>query len=81
MKSQLVRFSREPMIVERECPDYDDERRACMAATGPLTPSHREQMRYCSTSDYDNCPIHLSKVLRSSSSLGFVGESLVNSGK
>ena len=41
----------------------------------------RQQMRYCATCDYDNCPIYLGKALRSSRPQGLDRESIVNSGK
>lgn len=67
--------------LENECPDYDCIKQICIAATGPLMPSRRQQMRYCSTCDYDNCPIYLGKALRSSRPQGLDRESLVASGK
>ena len=65
----------------RECPEYEGSRRACKAATSFLVPSRRQQMRYCKTCDYDNCPIYLGKALRSSCSQGLARDSLVDSGK
>ena len=67
--------------IERECPDYDCEKQRCLAATGPLVPSRRQQMRYCATCNYDNCPIHLGKALRSSRPHGLDRDSLLFSGK
>ena len=67
--------------IERECPDYDCRKQMCLAATNPLMPSRGQQMRYCATCDYDNCPIYLGKALRSSRPQGMDRESLVNSGK
>jgi len=81
MKKQLVRFPHEEMPVDRVCPDYERKGHLCMAATGFMVSSRRQQMRYCVTSDYDNCPIYLGKALRSSCSQGFARESLVDSGK
>lgn len=67
--------------IERECPDYDCNKQLCRAATGPLMPSRQQQMRYCATCDYDNCPVYLGKALRSSRSQGLDRDSLLFSGK
>ena len=81
MKSQSVQLPLAQRIVEKECLDYDCEREACMATTGPMVRNRRQQIGYCLTNDYDNCPIYLGKALRSSFSQGLARESLVDSGK
>jgi hypothetical protein len=67
--------------IERECPDYDCNKQMCLAATSPLMPSRQQQMRYCATCDYDNCPIYLGKALRRSRTQGLDRDSLRDSGK
>ena len=67
--------------IERACPDYDCSKQMCLAAIGQLVPSRSQQMRYCATCDYDNCPIYLGKALRSSRSQGVDHESILKSGK
>ncbi len=69
------------IIIERDCPEYDCHRQVCRAAIGNMVPSRRQQMRYCGTCDYDNCPIYLSKALRSSQKQGLDRDSLIESGK
>lgn len=69
------------LFIERECPEYDSRKQLCKAAIGILIPNRQQQMRYCGTCDYDNCPIYLGKALRSSRRQGVERESLVNSGK
>ncbi len=67
--------------IEKDCPDYDCGRQMCLAAMEPLAPNLRQQMRYCTTCDYDNCPIYLAKALRSSRTQGVDRDSIVDSGK
>ena len=67
--------------ITRGCPDYDSCKQECLAATGHLLLSRRQQMRYCATCDYDNCPIYLGKALRSSRTQGLARDSLCDSGK
>ena len=67
--------------IERECPDYDCGKQICLAATEPLAPNRRQQMRYCATCDYDNCPIYLAKALRSGRTQGLDRDSITDSGK
>jgi hypothetical protein len=68
-------------VLHRNCPDYDGRRQLCLAATGQMIPSRRQQMRYCATDDYDNCPIYLCKALRSSSSHGLDRDPMIDSCK
>jgi hypothetical protein len=70
-----------PAAINRGCPDFDTCKKICLAATGRITPGHHQQMIYCATDDYDNCPIYLGKALRSSRSQGLDRESLSESGK
>lgn len=67
--------------IHKECPYYDCSKQLCLAAIGPLVPSRRQQMRYCVTCDYDDCPIYLGKALRSSRPQGLERDSLLLSGK
>lgn len=63
------------------CPDYDGARQVCLAATTQLIPGRKQQMAYCASDDYDNCPVYLGKALRSSRTQGSVRDSLLDSGK
>jgi hypothetical protein len=67
--------------VERECPDYDCGKQICLAAMEHLAPNRLQQIRYCATCDYDNCPIYLAKALRSSRPEGMDRDSILDSGK
>ena len=77
----LAQSSNAEMVIERECPEYDLKRQVCKAATGYMVPNRHQQMRYCGSCDYDNCPIYLGKALRSSSPQGLDREPLFRSGK
>jgi hypothetical protein len=46
-----------------------------------MIPDSKDRVRYCTTDDYDNCPIYLCKALRSSVPQGLDRETLVDSGK
>jgi hypothetical protein len=46
-----------------------------------MIPGRKQQIRYCATDDYDNCPIYLCKALRSSAPQGLDRDTLVDSGK
>ena len=76
-----LKTSSEEIPIMRDCPEYDCCRQACQAATSLYVPSRFQQMFYCATNDYDNCPIYLGKALRSSRTQGFAGDTIVNSGK
>jgi len=73
--------SREEIPAERGCPEYDRCRQGCQAATSLYIPSRFQQMLYCVTFDYDNCPIYLGKALRSSRTQGYARDTIVDSGK
>ncbi len=80
----LIKFPQMPLaprMILCGCPDYDACKQFCLASTGQIVPSRRQQMSYCATDDYDNCPIYLGKALRSSRSQGLDRDTLVNSGK
>jgi hypothetical protein len=81
MKNDSSEFVHGQLRSKPECPDYDRYRQTCLAATGRLVPSRRQQMRYCATCDYDNCPIYLGKALRSCRPQGTDRDSLYDSGK
>ena len=68
-------------LVHCECPDYDRNKQVCLASTSLMIPSRTQQMNYCATDDYDNCPIYLCKALRSSRPQGLDRDSLVGCGK
>lgn len=63
------------------CPEYVRCKQICLASTRQMVPGRRQQMRYCATDDYDNCPLYLCKALRSSRSHGFDRDTLIDSGK
>ncbi len=67
--------------LHRDCPEYDCRKQVCLASIGHMAPSRRQQMRYCATPDYDNCPIYLGKALRTSRSQGLDHDSILDSGK
>ena len=46
-----------------------------------MVPSHRQRLNYCTTDDYDNCPIYLCKALRNSTPQGLDRENTLQSGK
>lgn len=81
MMNTYVQALVKPLHIANGCPDYDHCKQVCLAATGHLLPSRRQQMRYCATCDYDNCPIYLGKALRSSRTQGLARDSLCDSGK
>ncbi len=78
--AKYLRKQEEKFVVAGGCPEYGGPGQACKAATSLLLPGRRQQVRYCRTCDYDNCPIYLGKALRSSCSQGLARESLVDSG-
>lgn len=67
--------------VHRQCPDYVRSRNLCLAFTRQAIPNQRQQVHYCSTDDYDNCPIYLCSAQRSSRPLGFDRDNMRTSGK
>ena len=77
----LAMSSDQWVVIERVCPDYDCNKQRCLAARDLLAPNFRQQMSYCLTCDYDNCPIYLAKALRSSRTQCLVRDSIVDSGK
>jgi hypothetical protein len=77
----LKQYPHGSIIIERECPYYDCSKQVCLAATGHIVPSRHQQMRYCATCDYDNCPIYLGKALRSSRTQNLDRDSILDSGK
>ena len=80
----LIKFPQQPLSQKINlfgCPDYAACKQVCLASTGQIVPSRRQQMSYCATDDYDNCPIYLCKALRSSRSQGLDRDTLINSGK
>ena len=68
-------------LIQASCPDYDLGKRICLASHSSMIPDSRDRLRYCTTDDYDNCPIYLCKALRSSVPQGLDRETLVDSGK
>ncbi len=81
MRSRLLQNIQPEMKIDAQCPDFDRCKQICKAAIRCMIPSRRDQMRYCATYDYDNCPIYLGKALRSSRSQGLDHESIIDSGK
>ena len=77
----LKTFPHGSIFIERECPYYDCSKQVCLAATGYIVPNRRQQMRYCATCEYDNCPIYLGKALRSSRTQSLDRDSILDSGK
>ena len=69
------------IFLDRECPEYDWQRQICKAAIGYMVPNIQQQMCYCGSCDYDNCPVYLGKALRTSLPQGLDRESLMASGK
>jgi hypothetical protein len=63
------------------CPFFDDQKKTCSAATGLLTPGSNYQENYCTSDDYDDCPLFLCQALRSSQPLGRDRDSISLSGK
>jgi hypothetical protein len=57
-------------LIQRTCPDYDCNNQVCLASSSRMIPGRKQQIRYCATDDYDNCPIYLCKALRSSAPQG-----------
>jgi hypothetical protein len=68
-------------LIQRTCPDYDCNNQVCLASSSRMIPGRKQQIRYCATDDYDNCPIYLCKALRSSAPQGLDRDTLVDSGK
>jgi hypothetical protein len=81
MPTRYTQIAPDPAAADAGCPDYDCSGQTCQAAIGRVFPCRRQQMRYCATDDYDNCPIYLCKALRSSRTQGLDREALVDSGK
>ena len=77
----FLRDREEKLMGSRECPEYDGSGPVCQAAIGYMVPSRQQQMHYCSSCDYDNCPVYLGKALRTSRPQGADRESLLASGK
>ena len=67
--------------IEALCPEYDSPKQVCSAATSYWVLGLGQQMRYCVTRDYDNCPIYLGKALRLSRPKGLARDSIKDSGK
>ena len=63
------------------CPDFDPAQQLCSVSFSRQQPSARSKMLYCTTDDYDNCPIYLCNALRSSSRGGINRENLAATGK
>jgi hypothetical protein len=63
MKTETGKISATPQLITA-CPFFDQ--------SGPgrkiscTTPSATQQLTYCETEDYDNCPLFLSRLLRNS---------------
>lgn len=68
-------------LIQASCADYDLGKRICLASYSSMIPDSRDRLRYCTTDDYDNCPIYLCKALRSSVPQGLDRDTLVDSGK
>ena len=81
MTMRYFQIDQAHMVAAAGCPDYDCCGQVCGAATGQVVPNRLQQMRYCATDDYDNCPIYLCKALRSSRSQGLDRDTLSASGK
>lgn len=78
---KYLREQEEKFVVANDCPKHDSSAQVGKAATSFHAPNRQQQMRYCGTSDYGNCPVYLGQALRSSCSQGFARESLIDSGK
>lgn len=81
MKTNLYKTAQNEKPVQCACPDYDCNKQVCLASTRLMIPGRTQQMKYCATDDYDNCPIYLCKALRSSRRQGLDRDSLVDCGK
>lgn len=81
MNDLLQRLPRNHSLVQRSCPEYDGNKQVCLAATTLMVPDRRQQMQYCATDDYDNCPVYLCKALRSSRGQGLDREPWLDCGK
>lgn len=81
MNRKVYKTTQSVKLVQCACPDYDDNKQVCLASTSLMIPSRIQQMNYCATDDYDNCPIYLCKALRSSRRQGLDRDSLVGCGK
>lgn len=49
---------------EMACPHWDSESSICMASISSMRLGIVERLVYCSSDNYDNCPIFLAKALR-----------------
>lgn len=76
-----LNMTRPRRLTQVACPDYDYRTCVCLASTTQLSPGLKQRMNYCTTDDYDNCPIYLCKALRTSTPHGLDREDLVDSGK
>ena len=54
-----------PDASSARCPYHGVDAR-CRAAVSGLSPDRRRARNYCTSEDYDLCPLYLSKLLRSS---------------
>lgn len=64
-----------------QCPDYDSASQACRISISQAKPSARQRSIYCTSDDYDNCPIYLCNALRQSRACGLDRENLRANGK
>ncbi len=81
MHNKFLNISRKQPLIHNACPDYDCHRQLCLASTGNLIPDRKQQLNYCASDDYDNCPIYLCKALRSAATHGLDRENAFDSGK
>jgi hypothetical protein len=81
MNRKLVKTTQSEKRAHCACPEYDCKKQVCLASISLMIPSRTQQMNYCATDDYDNCPIYLCKALRSSRPQGLDRDSLVGCGK
>jgi hypothetical protein len=60
-----------------QCPDYDSASQACRIGMSQAKPSVRQRAIYCTSDDYDNCPIYLCNALRQSRTEGLDRDDLL----
>ena len=63
------------------CPFYNRHQTECRAAAQLHEPNNRYIVSYCSSEDYDDCPLFLCRALRSSEIKGRMHDPELLSGK
>lgn len=81
MKSESHHCAKSQTLISRACPEYNCDKQICQASIRQMIPSRHLQMRYCANDYYDNCPLYLSKALRSCRTQGLDRDSILLSGK